>query len=97
MARPIIVAFLSLLSLWVLAMSVSPRLHERIHTDAGRAEHSCAITLISSGTYEHVMPGPVVAVERPTFGEQILLPLTTVRVALFHAAALLEHAPPAHF
>jgi hypothetical protein len=93
--RPIVAAFLSLTFLWVLALSVSPQLHERIHVDAGKAEHSCAVTLISAGNYEHVTPQPVVATERPAFGEALLLPLTTVGVSLFKGVAPLEHAPPA--
>jgi hypothetical protein len=95
-ARPMVAAFLSLAFLWVLALSVSPQLHERIHADAEQAGHSCAVTLIASGNYEHVMPKPVFAAERPTFGKAILPAVTTLRVTLFRGAALLEHAPPAH-
>jgi hypothetical protein len=91
-----VAAFLSLAFLWVLALSVSPQLHERVHADAGQAGHSCAVTFISAGNYEHVASQPVVAAERPTFGQAIFRPLTTVSVSLFAGAALLEHAPPAH-
>jgi hypothetical protein len=94
--RPIVAAFLSLTFLWVLALSVSPKLHERIHVDAGKAGHSCAVTLISAGNYEQALPQPAIAPERPAFGEVLLLPWTTVGVTLFRGAALLEHAPPAH-
>jgi hypothetical protein len=94
-ARSLVAAFLSLVFLWVLALSVSPQLHELVHADAGQAGHRCAVTLISSGNYEHVAPQPVVAAERPTFGQEILLPLTTVSVSLFRGVSLLEHAPPA--
>jgi hypothetical protein len=95
-ARPLVAAFLSLAFLWLLALSVSPQLHERVHPDAGQAAHSCGVTLISAGNYEHVASQPVVAVDRPTFGRAILLPLTTAGVSIFKGAALLEHAPPAH-
>jgi hypothetical protein len=94
--RPIVAAFLSLIFLWVLALSVSPRLHSRIHLDAGQAEHHCAVTLISAGNCEQVLPQLAMAPERPAFGEVLLLPWTTVGVTIFRGAALLEHAPPAH-
>jgi hypothetical protein len=94
--RPLVAAFLSLAFLWVLALSVSPQLHEFVHADARQAAHSCGVTLISAGNYEHVASQPIVVTQRPTFGRAILLPLTTVSVSLFTGAALLEHAPPAH-
>lgn len=94
MARPLLAACLSLAFLWLLALSVSPQLHARVHGDAGRIEHSCAVTLIASGSYEHVMPQPLIAPEPPVFGATMWRPLTTVDISLFTGAALLEHAPP---
>ena len=37
---------------WAIALSVSPQLHQRVHADASRAEHSCAVTAIAAGAYE---------------------------------------------
>src|SRR5207253_10310214 len=51
--RALVAAFISAAFLWSLALSVSPQLHTRIHGDANRAEHSCAVTLIATGGYEH--------------------------------------------
>ena len=93
--RPIVAAFLSLTFLWVLALSVSPQLHERVHLGAGKAEHNCAVTLFSAGHCEQVLPQAAIAAERPAFAEMLLLPRAIVRVSLFPGAALLEHAPPA--
>ena len=39
--------------LWALALSASPQLHQRVHKDANRAEHNCAVTMIASGSYDH--------------------------------------------
>ena len=45
--------------LWALALSVSPQLHQCIHADANRAEHSCAVTAIASGNCDHVTYPPL--------------------------------------
>ena len=50
---------------WALALGVSPELHQRVHPDADRAEHSCAVTAIASGSYDHT-PHPVL-VSGPQF------------------------------
>src|SRR5690242_14782833 len=60
LARSFMAACLSLAFLWTLALSISPQLHERIHSDAGQAEHSCAATLIASGNYHHSALPPLV-------------------------------------
>ena len=52
-ARVFVAAVLFAAFSWTLLVSVSPRLHARIHDDANRADHVCAITLIGSGSYEH--------------------------------------------
>lgn len=95
-ARGVVAALLSVTFLWVLALSVSPQLHECVHADAGQAEHSCAVTLIASGNYENVTPQPVLVGERPIFSATVLQPLTTVTLSLFRGVALLEHAPPSY-
>src|SRR3954471_3378700 len=51
-----VAAGLGLVFLWTLALVVSPELHLRVHSDAAQAEHSCVVTLISSGNYDRVAP-----------------------------------------
>ena len=83
--------------LWTLALTVSPQLHERIHSDANRIDHSCAVTFIASGSYNHSPVRAVVAV--PDLVEQFF-PVPTLTPQWVESAFLLarvfEHAPPAH-
>src|SRR6266513_6080462 len=53
---------------WALALSVSPQLHQRVHADASRAEHTCAITAIASGSYDHVACPQRISTPHPTIG-----------------------------
>jgi len=48
--------------LWALALSASPQLHQRVHKDANRVEHNCAVTMIASGSYDHAAHPPLVSV-----------------------------------
>ncbi len=63
------VAVLSLLlMLCLLALAASPKLHELIHKDAGRADHQCAVTLFAHGQVDAVdfsvaVAGPFCAAE----------------------------------
>jgi hypothetical protein len=81
---------------WVLVLSVAPGCHERIHSDANRVEHSCAVTFIVAGNYEHtsnvlaIKPALPVSVEQVARAAQAWVP------SPFLSAGLLEHAPPAH-
>ena len=59
-ARVLVAAVLFAAFSWTLLVSVSPQLHGRIHDDANRVEHVCAITLIASGSYEHGAQPPLV-------------------------------------
>jgi len=94
-------AFVAILAcavfLWTLALSVSPQLHERLHPDANRIDHSCAVTFISSGSYNHSPVAAVIAV--PVLAEQFS-PAPTLTPQWVESAFLLarvfEHAPPAH-
>jgi len=89
-----IAALLGLAFVWTLVLSVSPQLHERIHRDANRVEHSCAVTFVASGTYEHssaplIIPAPLAS----RFARVADLNPTWVRSA-FLSASIFEHAPP---
>jgi len=83
--------------LWTLTLSVSPQLHERIHPDANRIDHSCAITFIASGSYNYSPAAPLVSV--PALVDQFSpVPALTPHWVepLFLLARIFEHAPPAH-
>ena len=91
-----IAAFVLSAFAWALALSVAPQLHERIHADANRAEHSCAVTLIAAGNCEHTSHAPL--------GSEPMLPVLFDTMAVlspswvpspFLSASVLEHAPPA--
>src|SRR5438874_12281707 len=82
--------------LWTLALSVSPQLHERIHSDANQVNHSCAVTFIASGTCDHSPAAPLVSAPDPTSESSQLLKLNPVWVQpVFLSAHLFAHAPPA--
>src|SRR5262249_53234192 len=83
--------------LWTLALSASPQLHARIHADANRADHACAVALITTGSYDHTAQPPLIGA--PDFaGEFGTVPaLTSTWVKpLFFNAHVFAHAPPAH-
>jgi len=81
---------------WTLLVSVSPRLHARIHADAHRADHVCSITLIGSGSYEHGAHPPLVTVPLPAVQFSKIPALTPCWVqSPFLGAHIFEHAPPA--
>ncbi|HWN24506.1 MAG TPA: hypothetical protein VNN16_05300 [Candidatus Sulfotelmatobacter sp.] len=83
--------------LWTLTLSVSPQLHERIHPDANRIDHSCAITFIASGSYNYSPAAPLLSV--PALVDQFSsIPTLTPQwvESSFLLARVFEHAPPAH-
>ena len=82
--------------LLALTLSVSPQLHERIHSDANRVDHSCAVTFVSSGNVNH---SPVaLLISAPVALDECKVPeLTPLWVGpLFLLASVFEHAPPAN-
>ena len=82
--------------LWTLTLSVSPSLHERIHSDANRAEHSCAVTLIGSGSCNHSAHVPLVSAPVPAIQFSTIPALHPLWVpSPFLGACIFEHAPPA--
>jgi hypothetical protein len=81
---------------WALALSVSPQLHQRVHADASRAEHICAVTAIASGAYEHASPPPLVSAPLPAVQFSEIAALTSQWVeSLFLKAHIFANAPPA--
>jgi hypothetical protein len=90
------VSALAILSALLFAsiLSVTPRLHERIHNTP--LNHECAVTLIASGKYE-LQNAPALAPTPQSFVE--FSPLTARSLdsvpALFLSASVFERAPPA--
>jgi hypothetical protein len=86
-------AFVSLF-LFTLVLSAIPQLHERIHSSSHAANHECAVTLLSSGNYQHtvsdtiaIAPPPAAAFAHVAFRFELVSPRLEF--------SLLEHAPPA--
>jgi hypothetical protein len=80
--------------LWALTLSVSPELHQRLHSDANRVDHSCAVTFIASGNFNNTPVALLISAPVPTDEFRIpdLTPLWAVPVFLL--ASVFEHAPP---
>ena len=94
--RAPLAAFVSAAFLWALALSVSPQLHQRVHKDANRVEHSCAATMIASGSYNHAAHVPLVGAPVPAVHFSKIPALTPQWVeSPFLGARIFEHAPPA--
>jgi hypothetical protein len=94
--RAFVAICLSAAFLWALALSASPQLHQRVHTDANRAEHSCAATMIASGSYNHAAHPPLVSAPAPAVQFSKIPALTPCWVqSPFLGACIFEHAPPA--
>ena len=81
--------------LWAIALTVSPRLHARVHADANGADHTCAVTLVASGSYEYAAHSSLVS------GTSALIEFSNVATlnplwvpSPFLWASILEHAPP---
>src|ERR1700757_1992040 len=81
---------------WAIALSATPQLHQRVHADANRGEHSCAATMIASGSYVHATHPPLVSADAlvPQFSKIPALTPCWVQSA-FLGACIFEHAPPA--
>ena len=82
--------------LFALVLSAIPQLHERIHGGFGAANHECAVTLLTSGNYQHSPQAPISLV--PPAPPKLFLPIQT-RFSLVSAHlefSLLEHAPPSN-
>jgi len=94
--RAVIAAFAGTAFLWTLVLSVSPQLHERIHRDANRLDHACAVMFVASGNYNHSSPPPLVSAPGPLAQVSAIPALTPAWVeSAFLLARIFEHAPPA--
>ena len=95
--RAFVAGLVSVAFLWALALSASPYLHQRVHPDADRAEHSCAVTMVASGSYDHAAQPPLISAPDflGQFGSVPELTSTWVK-PLFLNAHVFAHAPPTH-
>jgi hypothetical protein len=94
--RAFIGAWVCAAFVWALALSDSPQLHQRVHADAKRVEHTCAVTLITSGSYEHAAHPPLVSAPQPILEFSKTAVLNPVWVQpLILKAHVFAHAPPA--
>lgn len=81
--------------LFALVLSAMPRLHEEIHGVTGAAKHECAVTLLTSGNYQHAA-APVISIAPPAPPRAFLHVLASFQLVTAHLEfSLLEHAPPA--
>jgi hypothetical protein len=96
-ARACIAVFVFAAFLWMFVLGVSPQLHSRVHSDANRVEHTCAVTLTTSGNYTHSPPALVIGVPIAfsEFSEIPVLNPVWVQPPLF-GAHIFAHAPPAY-
>jgi hypothetical protein len=95
--RAFVAGFVSAAFLWALALSVSPQLHQLVHADANRVEHSCAATMITSGSYNHVAHVSLVSAQVPALQFSKVPALNPLWVpSLFLKASVFEHGPPLH-
>ena len=92
--RASVAIFVAATFLWTLTLSVSPQLHERVHPDANRVEHTCAATFVASGSYDHTPLALLISAPVPlgAFDIPALSPRWTQSV--FLVASVFEHAPP---
>jgi hypothetical protein len=95
-ARALLAAVVFAAFSWTLLISVSPQLHARIHPDANGADHTCAVTLIASGSCDHVAQPPLIG-PADFISQFARVPaLTSIWVKpLFLNAHIFAHAPPA--
>ena len=80
---------------FAVVLSAIPRLHEEIHATTGAPNHECAVTLLTSGNYQHT-PTVQISVAPPAPPAAFAHFFATFQIVSAHLEfSLLEHAPPA--
>ena len=95
MMRASVAILASAAFLWALTLSASPQLHERVHSDANRAGHTCAVTMIASGNLNDSPPAALIITPAPVVELKIPELKPQRAESLFLLGAVFEHAPPA--
>ena len=81
--------------LFALVLCALPQLHERIHDVTGAPNHECAVTLLTSGNYQHT-PNAAISLAPSVPPIAFAHTLAPFRLVSAHLEfSLLEHAPPA--
>jgi len=81
--------------LFAVILSAIPRLHEQIHSTTGAPNHECAVTLLTSGNYQHTPIAPM-SLAPPALPAVFAHALASFQLVSAHLDfSLLEHAPPA--
>jgi hypothetical protein len=93
--RAIVAAGCIVAVLFALVLSATPQLHEQIHGTTGTPNHECAVTLLTSGNYQHT-PTATISVAPPAPPTSFAHALHSFQLLTAHLEfSLLEHAPPA--
>jgi hypothetical protein len=81
--------------LFAVVLSAIPQLHEEIHATTGASNHECAVTLLTSGNYQHTPTVPI-SLAPPAPPAPFVHTFTNFQLVSAHLEfSLLEHAPPA--
>jgi hypothetical protein len=81
--------------LFAVILSAIPQLHEQIHAATGAPNHECAVTLLTSGNYQHTPSAPI-SLAPPAPPAAFAHVLASLQLVSAHLEfSLLEHAPPA--
>jgi hypothetical protein len=81
--------------LLAVILSAIPRLHEQIHATTGAPNHECAVTLLTSGNYQHT-PHVAISLAPPAPPATFAPTFASFQLVSAHLEfSLLEHAPPA--
>ena len=81
--------------LFAMVLSAIPQWHEEIHATTGAPNHECAVTLLTSGNYQHA-PSIPISVAPPEPPAPFAHVSTAFQLVSAHLEfSLLEHAPPA--
>ena len=82
--------------LFAVVLSAIPQLHEQIHGGYAAPNHECAVTLLTSGNYQHT-PQATVSLAPPAPPKLFVpVPASFSFVSAHLEFSLLEHAPPAN-
>ena len=80
--------------MFAVVLSAIPRLHEQIHATTGAPNHECAVTLLTSGNYQHT-PAVSISVAPATPPAAFTHAFANFQFVSAHLEfSLLEHAPP---
>jgi hypothetical protein len=81
--------------LLALVFSAIPQLHEQIHGASSTPNHECAVTMLTSGNYQHTST-TIISVAPPAPPTSFSHALHRFQLVGAHLEfSLLEHAPPA--